>query len=142
MTATRPMMRKEKKALRYLDALSQRVLARPELGFRSESAARAFAEALVLASLFNPEERALFADLYERREALTDDEREAEVRALCARQGEVHLCQVITWIFKERRDQPFVNYVMRAIEDDLWQQIAEELREERLQPEHFAWELR
>ncbi|MGC9357512.1 MAG: hypothetical protein ACP5GX_06595, partial [Anaerolineae bacterium] len=127
----------------YLEELTERVLRDPTFKVHNQTQAGYFAQALVLAALFNPEERELFTRLYERRATLTDDERNAEIEELCERQGEEHLCEIIDRIFAAKReDQALMHYIMQAIEDNLWQPVLEEIKERRFKTEHFLWEVR
>ncbi|MFP4343885.1 MAG: hypothetical protein ACLFU8_04230 [Anaerolineales bacterium] len=142
MAIARPMKRKEKKAIRFLDTLIEEVQANPRYPVRGLRQAQDFAQALVLAALFNPAERELFATLYERRDQITDEEIDSEIGNLCEQQGEEHLCRVIAWIFAGRSDDRLMHYLMRTLEDDLWQPVAEELRAQGLTTEHFMWEIR
>ncbi|MGC9398634.1 MAG: hypothetical protein ACP5HM_05815 [Anaerolineae bacterium] len=135
-----PPKRKERKAAQYVEALIGRVLADPSLGVQSKRSARRFAQALVLAALFTEGERDLFVRLYEQRASLTDRRREAEIQALCEEQGKLHLCDVINHLFSEDAEgREMLHFIARAIRDDLWQPIAEEIAERRFRRDHFLW---
>lgn len=142
MAIARPMKRKEKKAIRFLDTLIEEAQADPRYPVRSLHQAQEFAQALILAALFKPAERVLFAALYERREEITDEELNSELDDLCERQGEEHLCRVIAWIFAGRSDELLMHYIMQIIEEELWQSVARELQAQGLKTEHFMWEMR
>jgi hypothetical protein len=138
-----PMKRKERKATLYLEELTERVLRDPAFQVHDRTQASYFAQALVLAALFTPEERELFTELYERRASLTDDERSAEIKELCERQGEEHLCEIIDRIFAAKRgDQALMHYIMQAIDENLWQPVREDIEDRRFRTEHFLWEVR
>ncbi len=135
-----PPKRKERKAARYIEELTSRVLADPSLGIRKEPSARHFAQALVLAALFNEDERALFMRLYDRRATLTDRFREAEIKALCQKQGKTHLCDIIDRMFAEDPGgRELIHFIAKAINEDLWPPIVEEIAERRFRRDHFLW---
>lgn len=135
-----PPKRKERKAARYVEELTSRVLADASLGIKEEPSAQHFAQALVLAALFNEDERALFMRLYDRRATLTDRYREAEIKALCEKQGKTHLCDLIDRMFAEDPGgRELIHFIANVIEKKLWPPIAEDIAERRFRRDHFLW---
>jgi hypothetical protein len=135
-----PPKRKERKAARYMNELTNRVLADTSLGIRDEARAERFAWALILAALFTEAERELFKQLYEQRATLTDRDREAKIRALCKRQGKTRLCDIINRMFAE--DAPgreLIHFIAKVVDEDLWSPIAGEIADRKFRRDHFLW---
>ena len=140
MAIAPPPKRKERKAARYIETLTNRVLVDPSLGLEDKESAGHFAQALVLAALFNEDERALFMRLYDRRSALTDRYRKAEIKALCEKQGKAHLCDLIDRMFAEDpAGRELIHFIARVLDEALWPPIAEEIAERRFRRDHFLW---
>lgn len=135
-----PPKRKERKAARYIEELTSRVLTDASLNIKEEQSARHFAQALVLAALFNEDERELFMRLYERRATLTDRYRKAEIKALCEKQDKTRLCDLIDRMFSEDPGgRELIHFIAKAIKDELWPPIAEDIAERRFRRDHFLW---
>lgn len=141
MAVAPPPKRKERKAALYVEQLANRVQTDAVLGIRDERQARRFAQAMILAALFTPGERELFARFYRQRASLSDARRDAEIEELCDRQGRRHLCDMIDRIFSAGlEDSDLLDFIMQAIEKDLWKPVRKEINEKKLRREHFLWE--
>ncbi len=141
MSVAPPPKRKERKAALYVDELANRVQTDAVLGIKDDKRARRFAQALILAALFTAGERELFARFYRQRASLSDAERDTELEELCEQQGRRHLCDMIDRIFSAGlEDSDLLNFLMQAIEKDLWQPVRAEIDERKFRREHFLWE--
>jgi hypothetical protein len=137
-----PLKRKQRKAIRYLEALTARVLAESQYHIHSRAKAELFAQALVIAALFDDEERELFSHIYERGKDLKGAPY-AELYAMCREHGKERLCHILSQLFvTDVNGITFADYLKRIIENETWIPVQEELEENRFREKDFMWDVR